>query len=441
MAFIGIDIGSSYVKAAVLDLKAHSIRDEQRFASPGRKLHDNPRIFEIDASVYVKIVKDIVKAFIAAGNVVSGLVISTQMHGVVVDDTYISWQDSRCLDEMKPGLSYLDFLKDVIPPERMKNHGVYLKPSLGICNLYAKLCREGRLDADVTVFTLGSYIIHALTGRNICHMMNAAPLGLADVKTDRWDLPLLQAAGLSQVSLPDIADEDFIACGVYHVDGYSIPVYPDYGDQQVSILGSGVVAKEAVINIATASQVCVVSPDFKPGRYETRPYFANHFLRVVSNMPGGRNLDVLAVFVQNAVKLVTGKDCRKEDVYEALARQRCQADGLQVDTCFYPTYDDFTGGSITGIREQNLTLERLFSAAYADMAHAYLNSLRQIVNEQEIDSLLCIGGAARKNRALIATLEQAAGIPCRLSDWKDEAMHGLYKIAEQCLANQSQMKM
>lgn len=76
--------------------------------------------------------------------VCQGIILSTQMHGFVLSDpdygpdVYISWQDARCLCPM-PGTngSYLAYLEKLISPDLMRSTGVYLKPALGMCNLFA----------------------------------------------------------------------------------------------------------------------------------------------------------------------------------------------------------------------------------------------------------------------------------------------------------------
>ena len=124
------------------------------------------------------------------------MIISTQMHGFVYsvpekEDNYISWQDMRCMNKM-PGKekTYLQWMEEKITPKDMEDHGVYLKPSLGICNLYT-LLENKELRRDGKLYTLGSYVIYALTGENVCHISNAAPLGLADVAHHCWNTKII----------------------------------------------------------------------------------------------------------------------------------------------------------------------------------------------------------------------------------------------------------
>lgn len=429
MKYVGIDIGSTYIKSALIDPEERCARNVRRVPSPERRPDEDPGMFEVNAREYVDIVVSILNREAEECGRIDGLLLSTQMHGFVIDDTYVSWQDSRCMESMNRDISYLDYLKEKITSERMTANGVYIKPSLGLCNLYAKLHKERRLDEEIEIYTLGSYIIWSLTGNNVCHISNAAPLGLADIRNNTWDTELLRELGITGVRLPEIAADDYSICGTYKSSHGEIAVYPDYGDQQVSIFGSGAEDNEAIVNVATASQICSIENTPEPGAYEVRPYFGSKYLRVVSNMPGGRNLDVLAAFMQDVLRTVTGDEYSKETVYESLPEAELISSGLEADVKFYPTAEVYKGGSIGGIRENNLTVQSLFSAAFRDMADEYIQGLKRITDISDLESLVCIGGVSKKNKSLTRTLQNISGIRCRLSGCDDEAVNGLCRIA------------
>ena len=72
-----------------------------------------------------------------------------------------------------------------------------------------------------------------------------------------------------------------------------------------------------MINIATASQVSVTTKEFRPGPYEIRPYFGNQYINTISNMPSGRNLDVLIDSWENFISACQGKRREKTDLWKA----------------------------------------------------------------------------------------------------------------------------
>ena len=438
MQYLGIDIGSTFLKCGLLSPQTHTVARVQSLPSPGPRPAEGPRSFVCDAQQYVRLIGRLIEETVHACHQDIGVILSTQMHGFVAEDSYISWQDSRCLDPMEDGTSYLDYMKSRVSPEEMRRCGVYFKPSLGVCNLFAKLHREGRTDAELEIFTLGSYVIHQLTGRNCCHITNAAPFGFADVEKKQWDLSLFERFGLTGLRLPQIVQEDYAPCGQCTIAGHTVTFYPDYGDQQASLLGSGADESAAVINIATASQLIAFSPTPEYGGYEVRPYWDGSYIKVLSNMPGGRTLQVLTGFIRDVGRSIYHRDMDDAGVFAELAAlPPVSPQQLAVDPSFYPTYDKFDGGSISHIGPDNLTVGTLFAAAYASMAESYRTGFDRLLHKWP-ERIVCMGGAARKNTRLLESIETALGCPCRLPQSEDEVLTGLLHIAERIHKEQKQ---
>lgn len=441
MNTIGIDIGSTFLKAAVFSLDEGRILARQVLPAPPRLFSPDPLVFELDARLIAAAVRRLAEDA-AARFSLDGLLLSTQMHGFVYraqkrgPDRYVSWQDSRSTKPLGGRESALSRFSRLLTDREWEATGVRPKPSLGVCNLYALLHGEDAPPADGELFTLGSYLIAELTGNNVCHITNAAPLGLVDLPGRRWCAPVMERAGLERVRLPRLAENDCQVCGLAEIGGQRIPVFPDYGDQQVSILGSGATGREAVVNIATASQVSRNTGTFAPGPYEIRPYFEGTYLNTISNMPGGRNLAVLIRFLAGSASAVCGGRITEQTVWKAV-RQRVErarkredpAAGLRVDTLFYPTADRLEGGSIAGIRPDNLELGALFCAAYRDMARVYAAHVPLLSGGALPEGLVFSGGASWKNPDLIAAAAAEMGLPYRLSALPNEALGGLYRLS------------
>lgn len=433
MKYIGIDIGSTSVKSAVFDLDTHKVTDVVKMPSPVRMPNPDAHIFEVEAEAYFGLISSILNAAVQQHGDIEGLVLSTQMHGFVINDVYVSWQDSRCLHTDTSGKSHLDRIRGILGQDSMTSCGVKLKTSLGLCNLYAKLCEENRLDTSDTLYTLGSYLIWRLTGENVCHISNAAPLGFADLESHSWKRSLLEKLGIRNIKLPVIAAEEFLPAGTACVNGCNIKVFPDYGDQQTAILGSVVREDEAFVNIGTAAQVCVISQQLQFGDYELRPYFEESYIKVVSNMAGGRNLDVLVNFLVNVLEQGTGQSW-STDVVRARFFPKTHRDthGLQVAPMFYPTEYAGMGGSISGITSENLTAETLFSASFRYMAQQYWENICKLTEPERIAGIVCAGGVSWKNDLLVQQIGETAKRRCRLSSCPDEALAGLFRLALRC---------
>lgn len=440
MKYIGIDLGSSFIKAVLMDLDGRRLIAHDKSVSPKRREHPNPDYFEIPARELVGTVQTLIDRYTGEYDDVEGVVISTQMHGFIYsvpeqEDIYISWQDMRCMDKMPDrDITYLKWLEEKIPPSLMDNNGVYIKPSLGVCNLYTLLDENPDMRRDGTLYTLGSYVVHALTGNNVCHITNAAPLGLADVANHCWDESMLERLNLTQVRLPRLAEDDYEICGEYSSGGCRLKIHPDYGDMQVAILGSSIGTGDVVVNIATGAQVIRYDKDFRPGNYEIRPYFENSYLYTISNMPSGRNLDVLIRFMCEIVEQATGERPDEQSIWKKVHEGELREDeDLRVNTAFYKNPHFCNGGAIQGITQNNLHLSTIFYAAFEDMARTYWHYIQEFGEDAErIRRIICAGGVNWKTPQIRIMLEHVSGKKCFLSPMADEALSGMYQLGLVC---------
>ena len=436
--YLGIDLGSSFVKAALVDTDGKSVIRQRSDIMPEKCKSATPGAYEINALEIVEKIRDIIEDFIREyQGEIEGLLLSVQMHGFVYSvpsrpDRYVSWQDMRCLNQRKDeDGSYLEYLRTLIPERDMIENGVYLKPSMGVCNLFAMLKADFSIPENGTLYTLGSYIIYSLTGKNIAHAQSFAPLGLLDVRHKCISQKIVRRLGLQEITFPEIVWEDCKVCGVYRTKKYELKVFPDYGDMQVAVLGSDVREGDIVINTATASQIVRVSSEFIPGEYEIRPYFENQYLYTISNMPGGRNLSVLIDFMREIVLEITGTEITAAEVWKKVHSLAGQQDGgLRVDVNFYQNPYCMKGGSIQNISQNNLHIATLFSAAYQNMAESYRDYIKRLPGSlEEAGEIVCAGGVNWKTPELVWKIEEVSGKRCRLSAMKDEAVAGFLCLA------------
>lgn len=444
MVYIAIDIGSTYIKSSLLDPHSGEILARTRASVAQRIQQSSSLRFEVDMADMLEAVRGILSGYMTSRSDVAGIVFSTQMHGFVYSepdepqDKYISWQDARCLEtDPQSGECVLDMLKRRISVEEMRPTGVYLKPALGMCNLYA-LIRErgGCVQRGAKLYTLGSYLIEKLTGNNVCHMTNAAPIGLADIEHGCWYRPLIEKLGFENIELPRLTTKMEV-CGWYCAHGQRVAVYPDVGDVQASIYGSGAVEGDVTVNMATAGQVVMLHRTASigcgdPRYYEIRPYFDGLYCHTISRMPSGRNMEVLVELVRDIGKRVYGQALTTAEVWQRL--DGCgaaeDAQGLTVDTSFYEMPERLADGAICHVNRANLTLENLFSAAYADLGSVYAHYIRlmeEAVGQKAARMVFC-GGAVRKNPMIQRTLVRAVGLCGALSASEDEVHEGMMKL-------------
>ena len=446
MVYIAIDIGSTYIKSSLLDPATGEISCRNRAAVSQKISQENPLRFEVEMSGIMDSVMGILSGYTSTRSDIAGILFSTQQHGFIYSDPafpgdrYISWQDARCLEPIdESGETVLSMLQKRISVEMMKPTGVYLKPALGACNLYA-LIRErgGKVTPGAKLYTLGSYIIEKLTGSNVCHITNAAPVGLADIYNGCWYQALIDELGFNGIDFPKLAT-DLSVCGYYEADGQRIAVYPDTGDVQTCIHGGGAQEGDVAVNMATAGQVCMLHRTASIGRgdpryYEIRPHFDGLYCHTISRMPSGRNMEVLVELLSDIGDKVFGQKLSVAEIWKRLGSCGSSDDtqGLTVDTSFYETPEHLADGRIEHINRANLTLDNLFGAAYADLGRSYahyIGMMEEAVGQKVARMVFC-GGAVRNNPMIQRALERAVGLEGHLFGSGDEVHEGMMKLAQ-----------
>ncbi|WP_019133403.1 sedoheptulokinase [Kallipyga massiliensis] len=441
MKYIGIDLGSSYIKAVLIDIGNNTVVGISNMKAPSNEKGLDTYKYEIQASEIVNIVKNLIDKYTKSYDDIEGIILSTQMHGFIYstpnkEDMYISWQDMRSLTNKKGAdENYISFLSKKITQESMLQQGVYIKPSLGICNLYAMLEEEQDTPRDGTFYTLGSYVINALTGQNVAHIQNAAPSGIANIVRVEKANNLLAALNLNDITYPRITNKDYEACGIYKSNGLDLKVFPDYGDMQISILGCDIGPGDVVINTATAAQVIRYSDIFLPSNdYEIRPFFDGSYLYTISNMPAGRNLDVLVNFFKEIVYELTGNKVDSQQIWKYFHKgTEYSNDELVVDINFYKNPYSLNGGSIRNITHNNLRMSIIFNAAIKNMAETYWRFIKKLGAEpSEIDQIICAGGVNWRTPELCDAIGKVSNKPWRLSSMENESIAGLFRLALVC---------
>ncbi len=441
MRYIVVDLGSTFVKSAVFDIHTDELLFEEKYESP-KNQSTVDGCFENNAYLFVEIVKKIIENVYKKIGVCDGILFSTQQHGCVLthpmlkEDLFISWQDTRSMKiNPKTQNTYLDDLMQLLPREAMQSTGVYIKPALALCNVYT-LFEERNLPkiAGTKMYTLGSYVINALTGKNICHITNAAPLGFANILTGSWETSILEKTGLDFIELPEISMEMNIA-GNYVLDGFDLPVYLDAGDVQTCTYGAGADVDDLLIHIGTSGQLIYVCDNFEIGDFELRPYFEGKFCKVVSRMPGGRNFDVQIEYIKDiaeklfGLKLTIAEICKKIDAI-SLSNPNVNTD-LVVDCNFYDMPDGRVGGSISNILNNNLNVLEVFQATVNDFGNKYKKYSDMLLNNSALKgSLYFVGGALIKNMPLQNAILNALGIASAKISNKEEVYQGMLRLVK-----------
>ncbi len=484
MGYIGIDIGSSFIKAAFLDVKKFEISEIVKIEAPDFifKDKDNCRMKEIDADKVFVIVKGIIDDYVSKHNAVKdgtdkkegtaggtegtqgtegieGILFSTQMHGFILTGgdgnrdpatNYITWQDERSLCIIDDtGETYLQRLESLLDSEDFRKSGTRLKPSLAISNLcHWTYNNRNRADENLIFCTLGDYVIMKLTGGEpMCHLTNAASTGMVDLTTGSWNADVINKLGFGNIRFPQIVTENTV-CGIYNapgdasvkVKGRGIPVYPAVGDHQAAMSGAFLrPGRDLAINIGTGSQLCMVSENLVFGSYETRPFFDGAYLKAITHIPAGRSLNVLVDFIKDiGIKIFDLQPDEKaiwQKIDSYISGDTGETD-LDVNISFFKTSALPCGGHIGNINEKNLKVDGLFYAAMKNMAGNFYALHKLILADGgKPEKIICAGGLVRKSPVLLKMIEEAFGLPVSLTPYTEDTLTGLMRLAVICSKN------
>lgn len=394
MVFAALDIGSTFIKSAVLDTDHLRVCGFEQIATPPNNASRLTRC-EIDGEALFTSVQQALHHLLDQKPDVKGILVCTQMHGYILTDRrfrpvtpYVTWQDRASTEPGTDGLSTLERLQQAIPASMMDAAGVPLKANLAMCSLLAR----GKAPDDALFCTVGGYLLGRLSGEHVCHLQNAAPTGMTDVVRGAWQTQLIRHAGLDRLVFPRIIS-GLEPCGTATYRGIAYPLYPDFGDQQACVLGALVrTGPDLNVNIGTAGLISCITRLFERGLYETRPYFENRYLKTISGLSGGRRIDALATRIAK----VTG--CEKSEVWPIM----------------------------TGATDNDRWRQEILDV-YADIGREYRQAGMRIGDS--FARIAFSGGCAGRNPALRAAILRETGIPGATCALGADSMLGLLQLA------------
>ncbi len=104
MSFLGVDLGTSFIKGSVLDLEALQLQHVLRVPFPDPLANEDPRYCEFHPGVAVDAVRGLIDELARHAPDCEGLVMCSQMHGLVLmnergdaESPFLSWRDQRAM--------------------------------------------------------------------------------------------------------------------------------------------------------------------------------------------------------------------------------------------------------------------------------------------------------------------------------------------------------
>jgi len=437
MKCLALDIGSSSLKGAVLDVARREISHIESRPFPAAIEGLPPQWFEVEPEAIEAAARDIITRLLAEAPDAERLYCSGQMGGLVLVDergralsNYLSWRDQRSLVPEADGRSMLEQVRFRLGEELFAGIGRELQPG-STTTLLAWLNARGELPTGATPLSVCDYVMGAICGsRPRMHVTHA--IGMLDLDALDWHHEAFAALGLEHVRLPQLV-RDVHCVGSFDHGGRRIDCYGAYGDQQCALAGAGLQTGELSINISTGSQVSRRTKTLTRGNFQSRAYFFGDRLQTITHLPAGRSLNVLVDLV---TEVATAADSPTADPWKIInrltgeldERSRVSTDAdLQVDLSFFAGPLGSTG-CIGNITTENLSVGQLFDAAFRAMAENYDRCASWLDPERSWSRVVLSGTLAREGTRLRRYLAERFSVPIRESR-DEETLLGLLELA------------
>jgi sugar (pentulose or hexulose) kinase len=456
MEFLAIDIGSSFLKGAVLDLNTRQVRSVTRMPFPDPVTSHAPGHFEVPADEIVAAAERLLHQLLGQSPRCAGVVASTQMGGLVLADAhgrphshYISWRDQRTVGE---GQSFAR-LRERLGDQRLAALGHDLKPGYMLSLLDWLSSRGERPATGLAPLSIGDFVLARLCrAQPLAHP--TAACGSVAVATRQWDFPSIELLGLDQLAWPTMV-ELTTPVGHWLVDGRSLPCYPALGDHACALAGILLEPGELSINISTGSQVSQLTNTLLAGSYQTRPYLDQRFLNTITHIPAGRSLNVIVDLLSELARAqgqtladpwpyiaAAAEAAESRELEQPTAQASPNALPMQASCSTQPTAPStlsvdlsfFEGplgnhGSITHITTENLAVGPLFLAAFRAMARNYAVLADRISPTRSWSRLVFSGGLAQNLSILRRLVRQSIPGDCRVCPETEDTLRGLLAAA------------
>lgn len=434
MNVLGIDLGSSFQKGAVLDLDAAAVRHVERLPAPAPLPSADPARREFDPEGLVEAARALLERLAAHAPDAQDVVVCGQLHGLVLADDAgraigpaINWQDQRALQPAPGGTgSVFDEVERRLAGPMRRALGNEPRPGLPLCFLHW-LARHRLLpDRPATVASLPGYVVARLCGgQPVTEVTHAHGSGALDVATGDWHRGAIAALGLEALRWPAIVPQGSVV-GEARLGGRRLRVHAPVGDYQCSQAGALLDDGELSINVSTGSAVLRVARGCELGDFQTRPWFDGRYLATVTHIPGGRALAALVRLLEEFAR-AQGVALRDPWPYILAEAERADDDGLDVDPAFY--YSAMGDrGAIRNVREASLDVGHLFRAAFAGMADNYARCALRIAPARDWRRIVYSGGVALKTPLLRRMVCARLGEAHRLAA-EEDTLQGLLVLA------------
>jgi sugar (pentulose or hexulose) kinase len=437
VALIGIDLGTSFLKGAILNTE--TLRPEHVLREPfPEPLPGLPAVFrEYDPLPILAAVKGLIARLAPLAAPCEGILFSTQMHGLILTDqqgrqqsNLLTWLDQRVTLPHPSGKgSYFDVLVSRLTADQLRElGGTELRPGLPAGSLFW-MVENGKFpngkgpSGELMPVAIGDFVAARLAGvRPVTEVSNAHAHGAMNILTSAWHRGVIERLGLGKLVWPEIVAQGSVI-GHLELEGGRVPLFTPVGDFQAAAAGALLEPDELWLNISTGSQVSLPRARPELGPFQTRPFFDGHYLITVTTIPAGRALNSL-VKLLGELALADGHVLADPWSYISRAAAAASDPAMQANIAF------FAGavgdrGSLTNLREEELTVGHLFRAAFRNMADNYRECAGRLTPSPTWRRLVFSGGLVQKMDLLRELICDRFAVPYRFCPVAEDTMLGL----------------
>jgi len=363
----------------------------------------------------------------SAGEKVSGIGISSQMHGFLYINSegkalspLFTWQDLRAARPLAGGLSGIEEIKE--------KTGISISAGYGLATHYYNYINGLSPSGPYRIVSIGGYVAMTLSG---CTKPSIDPsegggFGLYDTEK----LCFYRHHIKDLFGTDDFLPEEVPFYSMAGSDSAGIPVFNSLGDNQSSFMGAMKGRdNDLLINLGTSGQICFLSDDIQAGLkgLETRPY-PGKTLVVGATLAGGKSFALLMDLFHDVLSLF-GRDMPHGDMMAVVDDLpfNVPANPLLVEPYFNGTRSNpDLRASVGNIDLTNLTARNLIYG----FAHGMVNELKQLLVNNGLEdvirgrSITASGNGIRKNPLVQRIVKTQFGSFPQLSVNKEEAACG-----------------
>ncbi len=347
MNFLGIDYGTTSVKAGLFDEKLNQISID----SKDYTLISKGDTVEFDADSYVDIFKELISE-IGKENSIDALAIDTQCETLILTDendnpvrNAIVWLDNRATKEAEEIEKHFG---------RERVYEVTGQPEITATWPACKLLWIKKNEPDIwkktkKIFLLEDYLIYKLTGKFVTEKTLQSSTIYFDINNGEWWQEMLDFIGVSKEMLPSLCDSGKLV-GEYE----GIKVVTSAMDQVAGAIGAGVVKKGIVSEMTGTTMVVFVPTDEIP-KYNEQSIVPCHY-----NYDGSYALLAWTPTAGMALKWFKNtffKDKSFDELGEMAKEIKPGCDGLTflpyLCGSTMPKYNPQARGSFTGLTQEH----------------------------------------------------------------------------------------